>query len=113
MLNKNQTKKRRLIWLLILIPLLGMTSVLFARTELSIGTDSYDYNEFRIIIQGDKIGGQKLKWHSDNGIDECLAANEPSRLQLNEVGDYLDNSDIVKERVQKVTLVIWPNAPTN
>ncbi|MBO7436578.1 MAG: TonB family protein [Bacteroidaceae bacterium] len=111
MLNKNQTKKRRLIWLLILIPLLGTTSVLFARTELSIGTDSYDYNEFRIIIQGDKIGGQKLKWHSDNGIDECLAANEPSRLQLNEVGDYLDNSDIVKERVQKVTLVIWPNAP--
>ncbi len=112
MLNKNQTKKRRLIWLLILIPLLGMTSVLFARTELTIGTDSYDYNEFRIIIQGDKIGGQKLKWHSDNGIDECLAANEPSRLQLNEVGDYLDNSDIVKERVQKVTLVIWPDAPT-
>jgi len=112
MLNKNQTKKRRLIWLLILIPLLGTTSVLFARSELSIGTDSYDYNEFRIIIQGDIVGGQKIKWHSDNGIDECLAANEPSRLQLNEVGDYLDNSDIVKERVQQVTLVIWPNSST-
>ena len=39
MLNKNQTKKRRLIWLLLLIPLLGMTSVLFARTEKSIGPD--------------------------------------------------------------------------
>ena len=33
MLNKNQTRKSRLMWLLLLIPLLGMTSVLFARTE--------------------------------------------------------------------------------
>ena len=33
MLNKNQTSKSRLMWLLLLIPLLGMTSVLFARTE--------------------------------------------------------------------------------
>ena len=33
MLNKNQTRKRRLMWLLLLIPMLGITSVLFARTE--------------------------------------------------------------------------------
>ena len=33
MLNKNQTSKSRLMWLLLLIPMLGMTSVLFARTE--------------------------------------------------------------------------------
>ncbi len=33
MLNKNQTRRRRLMWLLLLIPMLGMTSVLFARTE--------------------------------------------------------------------------------
>ena len=33
MMNKKKTLKRRLIWLLLLIPLLGMTSVLFARTE--------------------------------------------------------------------------------
>ena len=39
MLNKNQTRKSRLMWLLLLIPLLGMTSVLFARTEKSIGPD--------------------------------------------------------------------------
>ena len=32
MMNKNKTRKRRLMWLLLLIPLLGMTSVLFART---------------------------------------------------------------------------------
>lgn len=33
MLNKNKTRKSRLMWLLLLIPMLGMTSVLFARTE--------------------------------------------------------------------------------
>jgi len=33
MLNKNQTRRSRLMWLLLLIPMLGMTSVLFARTE--------------------------------------------------------------------------------
>ena len=39
MLNKNQTRKRRLMWLLLLIPMLGITSVLFAHTEKSIGPD--------------------------------------------------------------------------
>ena len=33
MMNKNKTRQRRLIWLLMLAPLLGMTSVLFARTD--------------------------------------------------------------------------------
>ena len=33
MLNKNQTSKSHLLWLLLLVPMLGMTSVLFARTE--------------------------------------------------------------------------------
>ena len=40
MMNKKKTLKRRLIWLLLLIPLLGMTSVLFAHTEKSIGPDN-------------------------------------------------------------------------
>ena len=39
MLNKNQTGKSRLMWLLILIPTLGITSVLFARTEKAINLD--------------------------------------------------------------------------
>ena len=37
--NKNKTRKRRLMWLLLLIPLLGMTSVLFARTEKAVNLD--------------------------------------------------------------------------
>ena len=39
MMNKKKTLKRRLIWLLLLIPLLGMTSVLFAHTEKNIAPD--------------------------------------------------------------------------
>ena len=50
MLNKNQTSKRRLMWLLLLIPMLGMTSVLFGRTEIAVTPDNIpprslsDYN---------------------------------------------------------------------
>ena len=39
MMNKEKTLKRRLIWLLLLVPLLGMTSVLFAHTEKAVNMD--------------------------------------------------------------------------
>ena len=39
MMNKTKTLKRRLMWLLLLIPLLGVTSVLFARSEKSLDID--------------------------------------------------------------------------
>ena len=39
MMNKNKTRKGRLLWLLILVPMLGMTSVLFARTEEAFNFD--------------------------------------------------------------------------
>ena len=39
MMNKNKTRKRRLMWLLLLIPMLGVTSVLFARTEEAVNPD--------------------------------------------------------------------------
>lgn len=50
MLNKNKTRKSRLMWLLLLIPMLGMTSVMFARTEIAVTPDNIpprslsDYN---------------------------------------------------------------------
>ena len=117
MLNKNQTRRRRLMWLLLLIPMLGMTSVLFARTEKAVNTegietDTYDYNDFRIIIQGDIIGGQKLKLHHENGIDECIVATDPRRLQLDGIEDFIDGSDFVKESIQQATIIFWPNSPT-
>lgn len=39
MMNKNKTQKSRLIWLLLLVPMLGVTSVLFARTEKAVNLD--------------------------------------------------------------------------
>jgi TonB family protein len=49
MMNKNKTRKRRIIWLLLLIPMLGMTSVLFARTEKAVNTD----NEPVTVVSGE------------------------------------------------------------
>ena len=76
----------------------------------SAGT--YDYNEYRIIIQGDIIGGQKLKLHHENGIDECIVATDPRRLQLDGMEDFIDGSDFVNESIQQATIIFWPNSPT-
>ena len=75
-------------------------------------TGTYDYNEYRIIIQGDIIGGQKQKWHHENGLDECIISSEPRRLQLDGIEDFLDGSDFIKESNQQVTIVFWPDSPT-
>ena len=73
--------------------------------------DEYKYNEFRVIIQSQGILAQKLKlYHKRNGDDDVLTGFEPRRLQLDQLGDYLDDADIVKENVQVVTIVYWPDA---
>ena len=73
--------------------------------------DEYKYNEFRVIIQSQGILAQKLKlYHKRNGDDDVLTGFEPRRLQLDQLGDYLDATDIVKEDIQEVTIVYWPDA---
>ena len=75
--------------------------------------EEYVYNEIRIIIQGAGMGisGQTMKWrHEKNGDEECLQAGNPRRLQLDDIGDFLDGSDIGKEDIQQVTLLVWPEA---
>ena len=73
--------------------------------------DEYKYNEFRVIIQSQGILAQKLKlYHKRNGDDDVLTGFEPRRLQLDQLGDYLDDADIVKEDMQVVTIVYWPDA---
>ena len=73
--------------------------------------DEYKYNEFRVIIQSQGILAQKLKlYHKRNGDDDVLTGFEPRRLQLDQLGDYLDDADIVKEDIQQVTIVYWPDA---
>lgn len=73
--------------------------------------DEYKYNEFRVIIQSQGILAQKLKlYHKSNGDDDVLTGFEPRRLQLDQLGDYLDATDLVKEDIQQVTIVYWPDA---
>ena len=73
--------------------------------------DEYKYNEFRVIIQSQGILAQKLKlYHKRNGDDDVLTGFEPRRLQLDQLGDYLDATDLVKEDIQQVTIVYWPDA---
>ncbi len=56
MLNKNQTRRRRLMWLLLLIPMMGMTSVLFAHTD-----NKADKTPTQVkISEGDIITGKVI-----------------------------------------------------
>jgi len=59
MMNKTKTLKRRLIWLLLLVPMLGMTSVLFARTEKAF--DLYHEQDDNLINFTGKVVDAKGK----------------------------------------------------
>lgn len=78
MLNKNQTRKRRLMWLLILIPALGITSVLFARSEKSL-----DINPLGITIGADNIDENtfSVKVVDENGkpVEGAMVVENPSQ----------------------------------
>ena len=221
MMNKKKTLKRRLIWLLLLIPMLGMTSVLFAHTEKSIGPDNqiqsivhavetpnadnelqlvvkpqtvkagdvikgmvidaqsgdpitmanvsemndkdqilahgitdingafsmriinpddylkishegynevrrpasngnvsltrantYDYNEITIFIQTQGLSAMIVKFrHDETGDDECIVDLPRRPVEIDELEDFLDTPDFVKEDIQQVILMVWPDAP--
>ena len=56
MMNKKKTQRRRFLWLLLLIPLLGMTSVLFAHTD-----NKADKTPTQVkLIEGDMVTGKVL-----------------------------------------------------
>ena len=221
MMNKKKTLKRRLIWLLLLIPMLGMTSVLFAHTEKSIGPDNqiqsivhavetpnadnelqlvvkpqtvkagdvikgmvidaqsgdpitmanvsemndkdqilahgitdingafsmriinpddylkishegynevrrpasngnvsltrantYDYNEITIFIQTQGLSAMIVKFrHDETGDDECIVDLPRRPVEIDELEDFLDTPVFVKEDIQQVILMVWPDAP--
>ena len=70
MMNKKKTLKRRLIWLLLLIPMLGMTSVLFAHTEKSLNIETFD-QDVTMIVRG-KVVDEKGKPIPNALITESL-----------------------------------------
>ena len=83
MMNKTKTRKSRLMWLLLLVPMLGMTSVLFARTEKSLNLETFDQN-VTMIVRG-KVVDEKGKPIPNALITESLpnsgAAVVAARLQ--------------------------------
>ena len=70
MMNKTKTRKSRLMWLLLLVPMLGMTSVLFARTEKSLNLEIFD-QDVTIIVRG-KVVDEKGKPIPNALITESL-----------------------------------------
>ena len=70
MMNKTKTRKSRLMWLLLLVPMLGMTSVLFARTEKSLNLETFDQN-VTMIVRG-KVVDEKGKPIPNALITESL-----------------------------------------
>ena len=75
-------------------------------------TGTYNWNEFQIIIRAQGIIADKYKWYRDlNGNDECLIFIGPRRLGLDELEDFLDAPDLVKENIQQATVVVLPDAP--
>ena len=75
-------------------------------------TNTYDYNEIQIYVQAQGILGEKLKGHHlENGYDEYVFGTTMRPLELNELEAFLDAPDFVKEDIQTVTLMVWPDAP--
>lgn len=84
MMNRNKTSKRRLTWLLLLIPLLGLTSVMFARTEKTIGPDklsalplSDDNSSFNMSGKVVDHDGNPIESASLSVLSELMGMTEP------------------------------------
>ena len=85
MMNKNKTRKRRLMWLLLLLPLLGMTSVLFARTEKSIGPDDM----LNLSLSNDKDVKENIETKS---VSQLIGKINISGRVVNENGDPIESA---------------------
>ena len=73
---------------------------------------NYDYNEITIFIQTQGISAEIIKFsHDETGIDECIVGLPRRPVELNELEDFLDTPDFVKEDLQQVTLMVWRNSP--
>ena len=63
MMNKMKTRKGRLLWLLLLVPMLGMTSVLFARTEEAVNIEDDNaktYCDLKLGIRRNLLTANKV-----------------------------------------------------
>ena len=84
MMNKNKTRKSRLIWLLLLIPMLGMTSVLFARTEKAVNLD----DKLR-FTQSDV----EMPYRLPEPAEASLAITKPQYIRVVEDDEVISDED--------------------
>lgn len=140
MMNKYKTRKRRLIWLLLLVPMLGMTSVLFARTEKAVNQDdklrfsstdvelSYRLpapanpeqtntnggnKQLRIRVKGnsDSLYVSTALFDIDNGQDRFRSETTPKQIRVEDLDDYIDQAISDGVRISKVRFAIQPDVP--
>lgn len=140
MMNKYKTRKRRLIWLLLLVPMLGMTSVLFARTEKAVNQDdklrfsstdvelSYGLpapanpeqtntngvnKDLRIRVKGDSASlyVSTALFDIDNGQDRFRSETTPKQIRVEDLDDYIDQAISDGVRIRKVHFAIQPDVP--
>ncbi len=74
--------------------------------------NTYDYNEITIFIQTQGLSAMILKCrHDETGDDECIVDLPRRPVEIDELEDFLDTPDFVKEDIQQVILMVWPDAP--
>ena len=129
MMNKKKTLKRRLIWLLLLVPMLGMTSVLFAHTEEAVIiendlqptveiTDQADdvkyYCSLVLRIRREAILANKLLYDPKTGNDIATPREEEGGTLLGVISaleQYMDKIEADGDvKVARVELTLDSNA---
>ena len=129
MMNKKKTLKRRLIWLLLLVPMLGMTSVLFAHTEEAVIiendlqptveiTDQADdvkyYCSLVLRIRREAILANKLLYDPKTGNDIATPREEEGGTLLGVISaleQYMDKIEADGDvKIARVELTLDSNA---
>ena len=125
MMNKTKTLKRRLMWLLLLFPLLGMTSVLFARTEKAVNlddklrftqsnaemtfrlpipadfSDAVTVGEYIRVIGDDEVISDEVKKEAQEGQIMIIRERNIMTIQINKNNEIYVRNGLVK-RVIKI-----------
>ncbi len=120
MMNKNKTRRSRLMWLLLLIPMLGMTSVLFARTEKAVNLDdklrftqsdvemtfrlpqpadaspAVTMPQFIRVIGDDEVITEELSREAERNDEMIIRQRNVMTIQINKNNEIYVNNGLIK-----------------
>ena len=107
MLNKNQTGKSRLMWLLILIPMLGITSVLFARTEEAVNLDDLRFSSGKVEMRYRLP--EPMIYYSSSGTSVSSVSSKtvpppPAAVTRAETFRVIGDNEVVSEELSRESL---------